>query len=228
MIKFDDGTGIGMFNARLREREIFPAAIDKPVLWTPGTLRPYAGRSRFTWKKINLSIEFSGGGDQFTIEANKGSFINYFDGRFITFDDIPGWRFFVVIDGEPSLVDTFRGHYQTMNVSLLGYMETATELTGLVTGGVIRPNNTNTETPATITISGADVVTVTLGAETFKVTNIGAGTVTIGDGKVLKNGVNHWQYTELTKFPRLLPGPNTFTKTPAGAIVTVKYRGRLI
>lgn len=229
MITFYDGVTLAYFKARLRKREILPASVERVVDWRPGSVNPFLSKSRYTWKKINLSIEIYG--DEYApgIESAKGNFAEYFNGKFITFSDMTDWRFFVVLDGEPSVSDTFNALYQTIDFSLIGYQETAHELSGtVISGKIFAMNTTVEEIPATLTVSGADTVTVKLGDDTFIIKNIGTGTVTIGGGKVLKNGVNHWEHVEMARFPRLKKGDNTFSKTPTTATVTVKYRGRSI
>lgn len=229
MITFHDGKKLNQFKSRLRGREILPATVERVIDWRPGATNPFVSKSRYTWKRINLSIEIRGDENAAEIEIAKASLARYFNGQFITFDDMPAWRFFVVLDGEPAISDNYRALYQTIDFSLLAYMETADEITAGVAGGVIWAGNTTVEEiPATIEARGADTITVNLGDDTFVISNVGTGTVTIGGGKVLKDGVNHWEHVEMTSFPRLKNGYTTFSKSPTAAFVVVKYRGRLV
>lgn len=229
MITFYDGKKLNQFKSRLRGREILPATVERVIDWRPGTTNPFVSKSRYTWKKINLSIEIRGDESAAEIETAKANLTKYFNGQFITFDDMPEWRFFVVLDGEPVISDNYHALYQTIDFSLLAYMETANEITAGVAGGMIWAGNTTVEEiPATIEVRGADTIAVNLGDDTFVISNIGDGTVTIGGGKVLKDGVNHWEHVEMTSFPRLKNGYTEYSKSPTWAVVTVKYRGRSI
>ena len=229
MITFYDGKKLNQLNSRLRGREILPATVERVIDWRPGATNPFVSKNRYTWKKINISIEIRGDGNATEIETAKANLTRYFNGQFITFDDMPAWRFYVVLDGEPSISDNYNALYQTIDFSLLAYMETANEITAGVAGGMIWAGNTMVEEiPATIEARGADTITVNLGDDTFVISNVGTGTVTIGGGKVLKDGVNHWEHVEMTSFPRLKNGYTTFSKSPTAAFVVVKYRGRLV
>lgn len=226
MIIFDNGMTLKNINARLREREIGPAEMIKPAIWGNTMARPYAGKTKFKGKTLKLSIEFKGS-NQLQIELNKSAAALLLDGRFIRFTDMQGWRFYCLLNGEPSISDTIEGRYQTLNYSITGYFETAEIMTAYPVNGIIYASEVYGETPATIEVSGADSVTVNLGADTFIINSIGAGVVKIGDGKALKNGVNHWQNVTLNHWPRVT-AETPITFTPAGATVKVTYRGQMI
>lgn len=227
MIKFESGDLKG-YKARLLDRQILPANPERANIWADGFLKPRIGKAKYKWKKINLTVEYSGTSVK-EIEDNKAVVQDKLDNSYIRFADIPAVRYFVILEGEPSISTNYHGRFQAISYNLLGYAEDENETVRNLTGATntITLDNKTLETPAIIEVSGNNTVVVKINEDIFDVKAIGTTKVIIGDGKVMKNNSNHWNNVDFGRFPRLRAGANTIEITPATAKVTLKYRRRL-
>lgn len=226
MIIFESGE-LKNYKARLLDREISIVNPERSNIWADNFLKPVIGSPKFKWKKIKLTIEYSGSVQE--IETNKAIIQSKIDNSFIRFKDISGVRYFVIVDGSPSIINNYHGRFQSLTYSLMGYAEKEMEMNIDLTGSssVVMADEMILESPATIEVSGNNSVVVEINNDRFEVNGIGATSVLIGEGKVTKGGVNHWDSVNFKRFPKVKAGENIVKITPSTAKVRLKFRGLL-
>ena len=228
MVLFENGTNLKDYDARLRDRVISTVTPERSRVWGDGFKKPFISKPLYKWKKILIAIEFKG--DQLQIEENKVLIQEQLDNKIIRFSDLSGIRYVMSIDGDPSIKDNIHRKYQTVEYSLIGYAEEESlkiiKMTGKGSEKIIA-SDLILESEAVLKIKGSNTATVKIGDDVFEVSDIGSGTVVIGEGKVLKNGLNHWNKANFKKFPKIKAGSNVITYTPTTAEIVIEYRGRL-
>lgn len=226
MIFFESGE-LKDYKARLLDREISIVNSERSNIWADNFLKPVIGSPKFKWKKIKLTIEYSGSVQE--IENNKAIIHSKIDNHFIRFKDISGVRYFVLVDGSPSISNNYHDMFQSLTYNLMGYaekeMETAVNLTG--SSSVVMADEMILESPATIEVSGNNSVVVEINDDKFEVSGIGSMSVFIGEGKVTKGNANHWDSVDFKRFPKVKAGENVVKITPSTAKVKLKFRGLL-
>ena len=230
MLILGNGKNLSEYKAKLLEREIGLAEANITTLWADEFINPFVSDGTFKWRTLRLSIELKGN-NQFEIELNKSRVHANLQDTFITFSDMGGWRFYVVMSGAPTISETHNGKFQTVTYSLLSYIESeSVELWEFEAGNMANRQRTigneyadmpveieftTTSTTANIIFNGESLYFNRIG--NYKITN---------DGRVLFNGANGWEYATIKKFPVMKAGINRFSKNDIGETI-IRYRRRL-
>lgn len=221
-----NGKALSTFNARLRNREIGLSETDVYKAWADNSITPYISvYEKLKWKQLRLLIEFNGLWSN--RELKKTNFHREMLRGKLTFNDEPNIEYFYVIDGAPTLKDSYPS-YESVQYDLSCYKQDSIYTSKALVNG---SNSLTVDQNAIVKLSLKAVTngtsTVTINGKVITLRNMKTTVFRIiENGTVTESGVNKWTDTDLFAFPSLSKGTNTIVLNNATG--TLEYKRRYI